>query len=73
MTFLLFADWTSMATISTRAAISGSPFANVFSVSDGATVKESSGVPYLFLTPLEMSVKDLKVTKHKKLTEKCTY
>lgn len=50
-----------MATIATRSPISGYPFANVFSVSDGADVASSTGVPYLFLTPLDMSVKDLEV------------
>ncbi len=64
----VFEDWSSMATISTRKEILGSPFANVFSVSDGADVKEASGVPYLFLTPLEMSVKDLKVNPAASLT-----
>jgi hypothetical protein len=61
-------DWAAMATRSTRKDILGYPFANVFSVSDGANVKESSGVPYLFLTPLEMSVKDLRVDSRASLT-----
>ena len=53
-----------MATISTRSATLGFPFANVFSVSDGSNVKDSSGIPYMYLTPLELSVHDLKVAKH---------
>jgi hypothetical protein len=32
-------DWCAMATISTRDSIRGSPFANVFSVSDGTSLK----------------------------------
>jgi hypothetical protein len=51
-----------MATISTRAGTLGFPFANVFSVSDG-TAEKSSGIPYMFLTPLDISIKDLQV-KH---------
>ena len=50
-----------MATLCTRGEIASFPFANVFSVSDGANVNEASGVPYLFLTPLDMSVKDIEV------------
>jgi len=61
-------DWAAMATISARQPMVGSPFANVFSVSDGKNVKEASGVPYLFLTPLEMSVKDLHVDSRASLT-----
>lgn len=49
-----------MATISTRSPVKGYPFANVFSVSDG-TVNNSSGIPYMYMTPLDMSVNDLKV------------
>ena len=56
-----------MATISTRQGILGSPFANIFSVSDG-TKKKSTGVPYMYLTDLEMSVKDLKVDNRASIT-----
>ncbi len=55
-------DWAAMATLSTRPELQGSPFANVFSVSDGANVREASGRPYMYLTPMELSVKDLKVS-----------
>jgi hypothetical protein len=58
----LFPDWASVATISSRPEIFGFPFANVFSVSDGATLQTSSGVPYMYLSKMEMSVKDLKVS-----------
>ncbi|KAK2704885.1 hypothetical protein QYM36_017061 [Artemia franciscana] len=60
-------DWAGMATISTRQGILGSPFANIFSVSDG-TKKKSTGVPYMYLTDLEMSVKDLKVDNRASIT-----
>ncbi|KAM9328218.1 protein CREG1 [Pholidichthys leucotaenia] len=51
-------DWASMATISTHPPVVGQPFSNVFSVSDGPP-DSSSGVPYLYLTRLEVSVQDL--------------
>lgn len=53
-------DWASMATISTHKPVVGQPFANVFSVSDGAP-GTSSGVPYMYLTRMEISVQDLQV------------
>jgi len=51
-------DWTSMATLSSRANFSGYPTANVFSVSDGPT-NNSSGTPYFYLSAWELSVHDL--------------
>ncbi|XP_034035361.1 protein CREG1 [Thalassophryne amazonica] len=53
-------DWASMATISTRESVAGRPIANVFSVSDGPP-GSASGVPYMFLTSLDVSVRDLQV------------
>ncbi|CAL1597975.1 unnamed protein product [Knipowitschia caucasica] len=53
-------DWASLATVSSREPVIGQPFSNVFSISDGP-VKHSSGVPYLYLTDMELSVKDLRV------------
>ena len=50
--------WTVMATLANRDPIKGYPFANVFSVSDG-TVDRSTGVPYIYLTPMELSAIDL--------------
>ncbi|XP_046639257.1 protein CREG1-like [Daphnia pulicaria] len=52
-------DWTALATISTHTPIAGYPFANIFSVSDGP-VHISKGVPYFYLTDMEISVQDLK-------------
>ncbi|XP_048459206.1 protein CREG1-like [Rhincodon typus] len=51
-------DWCSMATIPTQESIQGLPFSNVFSVSDGPLEKGTGG-PYLYLTPLEISVHDI--------------
>ncbi len=57
-------DWASLATISSRPEIASFPFANVFSVSDGQNVKTSTGIPYFYLSKMEMSVHDLKVHMH---------
>jgi len=51
-------DWTSMATLSSRANFSGYPTANVFSVSDGP-IDNSSGTPYFYLSAWELSSHDL--------------
>lgn len=53
-------DWASMATISTHRPVVGQPFSNVFSVSDGPP-GSGSGVPYMYLTRMEISVQDLQV------------
>jgi len=58
-------EWTSMATMSTRAP--GYPTANVFSVSDGP-VSNSSGVPYFYLSAWELSVHDLMKNNRASLT-----
>uniref|UniRef100_A0A3Q1JCJ7 CREG-like beta-barrel domain-containing protein n=1 Tax=Anabas testudineus TaxID=64144 RepID=A0A3Q1JCJ7_ANATE len=53
-------DWASMATISTHKPVVGQPFSNAFSISDGPK-DSSSGVPYMYLTRMEVSVQDLEV------------
>jgi len=60
-------SWAAMATTSTHVTIEGFPFANVFSISDGPK-DAPTGVPYLYLTPLELSVKDLEVSPKASLT-----
>ncbi|KAG7252780.1 hypothetical protein CRUP_031164 [Coryphaenoides rupestris] len=50
--------WASVATISTQESVRGQPFSNAFSVSDGEP-GNGSGVPYMYLTRMEISVKDL--------------
>ena len=54
-------DWASMATISSHKPVVGQPFSNAFSISDGPE-GASSGVPYMYLTRMEISVQDLEVT-----------
>lgn len=54
-------DWASMATVSTHDPVRGQPFSNTFSISDGAGPGPGSGVPYMYLTRMELSVQDLQV------------
>ncbi|XP_054001355.1 protein CREG1 [Hylaeus anthracinus] len=52
------ADWVSVATISTRKDIESYPTVNLISYSDGL-LGNGSGVPYLYLTPLDYTAQDL--------------
>ncbi|XP_066996786.2 uncharacterized protein CREG [Anabrus simplex] len=54
------ADWASIATISSNREVRTFPFANIVSISDG-TPTNSSGVPYMYLTPMDMSSQDLEI------------
>uniref|UniRef100_G3SM52 Cellular repressor of E1A stimulateds 1 n=1 Tax=Loxodonta africana TaxID=9785 RepID=G3SM52_LOXAF len=60
-------DWGALATISTVQAVRGRPFANVFSLSDGPP-GAGSGVPYFYLSPLQLSVGDLQENPYASLT-----
>ncbi|KAM4795536.1 protein CREG1 [Rhinophrynus dorsalis] len=60
-------DWGALATISSHPPVTGQPFANVFSVSDGPR-RASTGVPYFYLTSMEISVQDLQVNPNASLT-----
>jgi len=51
-------EWAALATIATRDPIIGFPFANVLSISDGP-VDNSTGVPYIYISPWEISARDL--------------
>jgi len=52
-------DWGSVATISTQRGIAGLPYANVFSISDGILGNFSGGVPFFYMTPMDVSAKDI--------------
>jgi len=52
-------DWGSLATISSHDPIKGFPFAKVFSISDGIPGKSSTGTPYLYMTPMDVSAQDV--------------
>lgn len=56
-------DWGALATLSAQKGLRGHPFANIFSLSDGPPGRYGgSGVPYLYLTDMEISVQDLEVS-----------
>ncbi|XP_020666226.3 protein CREG1 isoform X2 [Pogona vitticeps] len=62
-------DWGALATLSAQEPpMRGQPFANVFSVSDGPVGSRGSGVPYMYLTALEISVQDLQMNANASLT-----
>ncbi|KAM0730115.1 Protein CREG1 [Formica fusca] len=52
------ADWAAVATISTRKDVETFPIANVISIGDGP-IGNGSGVPYMYLTPLDYTAQDL--------------
>ena len=56
-----------MATVAAREPIMDFPFANIFSMSDG-TLDSSTGVPYMYLMPLELSAIDLSHNEKASLT-----
>jgi len=58
-------DWTTMATYSVQ--MPGYPKANVFSVSDG-TMEKSTGIPYFYLSDMEISVHDLAANNKASIT-----
>ncbi|KAM8975218.1 protein CREG1 [Pelodytes ibericus] len=60
-------DWGALATISSHSPVTGQPFANVFSVSDGPR-RAGTGVPYFYLTVMEISVQDLQVNPNASFT-----
>merc|ERR1712241_941752 len=60
-------SWTAMATVAAREPIMDYPFANIFSMSDGP-LDNSSGVPYMYLMPLELSAIDLSHNEKASLT-----
>lgn len=60
-------NWCALATMSVREPTVGFPFANIFSVSDGPLDK-SSGVPYMYISPWEISAHDLKQNNKTSIT-----
>jgi len=60
-------NWVALSTESTHQGIEKYPFNNVFSMSDGI-ICNSTGVPYFYLTDMELSVKDLVVNPKASVT-----
>uniref|UniRef100_A0A182QT91 CREG-like beta-barrel domain-containing protein n=1 Tax=Anopheles farauti TaxID=69004 RepID=A0A182QT91_9DIPT len=53
------AEWVSMGSLSTVAAIQGFPMVNIISVADSARGEKSTGVLYFYLTMLDYTAQDL--------------
>lgn len=51
-------DWASIATFSVASMTEGYPFSNILSLSDGP-VEKSTGTPYFYLTPMDLTSHDL--------------
>ncbi|XP_062961387.1 protein CREG1 isoform X1 [Cynocephalus volans] len=60
-------SWGALATVSTLEAVRGRPFADVLSLSDGPP-GAGSGVPYFYLSPLQLSVSNLQENPYATLT-----
>ncbi|XP_020794864.1 protein CREG2 [Boleophthalmus pectinirostris] len=60
-------DWGVLSTISSQEGIKGIPFGNIFSVSDGP-LENSTGIIYFYMTPMDNSVSDLKISPYASLT-----
>lgn len=57
----MYTDWVSVATISTRQDIKSFPAVTLVSYTDGL-LGNGSGIPYLYLTPLDFTAQDLAVS-----------
>uniref|UniRef100_A0AAG5CSG4 CREG-like beta-barrel domain-containing protein n=1 Tax=Anopheles atroparvus TaxID=41427 RepID=A0AAG5CSG4_ANOAO len=53
------AEWVSMGSLSTVAAVKGFPMVNIISVADSARGAKSTGVLYFYLTMLDYTAQDL--------------
>jgi len=51
-----------MATVTSRSGMKHTPFANILSMSDGP-VEQSSGIPFFYITPMDLSTQDIMVSK----------
>ncbi|XP_014470650.1 PREDICTED: protein CREG1 [Dinoponera quadriceps] len=54
------ADWTAVATISTRRDVATFPVANIIALADGQ-IGSGSGIPYVYLTHFDFTAQDLAV------------
>lgn len=60
---VLWEDWAAVSTISVRKDVETFPVANLISISDGFT-GNGTGIPYMYLTPLDFTAKDLAVSTY---------
>lgn len=55
-------DWATLAYTGNQSFMDGMPMGRVYSVSDG-TINNSSGVPYIMASPMDLSFQDVVKTK----------
>lgn len=53
-------DWTTLSYIGNQSFMDGVPMGRVYSVSDG-TVENSTGVPYIMASPMDLTFQDVTV------------
>ncbi|ENN82489.1 hypothetical protein YQE_01137 [Dendroctonus ponderosae] len=56
------ADWVAVGTLSVREDMKGDPFVSLKSISDGPA-SNSSGIPYLYMTDMDITAIDILVNK----------
>jgi len=54
-----YSDWVAVCTISSRDPIMDYPFANIKTVSDGSSASVARGIPYFYLSPMDLSSMDI--------------
>merc|ERR1711890_40627 len=63
-----YSDWAGIATISTRDPIKDYPFSNVKNLADGSTPSVATGMPYFYISPMDLSSIDLEVNPQASLS-----
>ncbi|KAF0757765.1 protein CREG1-like isoform X1 [Aphis craccivora] len=56
-------DWATLSYLGNQSFMDGMPMGRVYSVSDG-TINNSSGVPYIMASPMDLSFQDVVKTKN---------
>jgi len=58
-----YSDWTTLSYIGNQSFMDGMPMGRVYSISDG-TIKNSTGIPYIMASPMDLSFQDVMKTKN---------
>ncbi|VVC35571.1 FMN-binding split barrel [Cinara cedri] len=57
------ADWATLSYIGNQSFMDGIPMGRVYSISDGI-ISNSTGIPYIMASPMDLSFQDVVKTKH---------
>lgn len=55
-----YLDWATLSYMGNQSFMDGMPMGRVYSISDG-TINNSSGVPYIMASPMDLSFQDVVV------------